>query len=71
MSGVSGVGPGDVASPPVTPGGYRRRMGSAEIITASVYITRPWLLQAPLTVEQVYLNAREILAGSTGGSVIS
>ncbi|WP_162533983.1 hypothetical protein [Dietzia lutea] len=47
-------------------------MGSAEIITASVYTTRPWLLlQAPLTVEQVYLNAREILAGSTGGSVIS
>ncbi|MCT2057638.1 hypothetical protein AB6N35_10115 [Dietzia cinnamea] len=69
MSGVSGV---DAASPPVTPGGYRRRMGSAEIITVSVFITRPWLLlQAPLTVEQVYLNAREILAGSTGGSVIS
>ena len=56
----------------MTPGGYRRRMGSAEIITVSVFITRPWLLlQAPLTVEQVYLNAREILAGSTGGSVIS
>ncbi|MGN0101409.1 hypothetical protein [Dietzia sp. CH92] len=47
-------------------------MGSAEIITASVYITRPWLLlQAPLTVEQVYLNAREIFNGSTGGSMIS
>ncbi|WP_017835298.1 hypothetical protein [Dietzia sp. UCD-THP] len=47
-------------------------MGSAEIITTIVYITRPWLLlQAPLTVDQVYLNAREILAGSTGGSMIS
>lgn len=47
-------------------------MGSAEIITASVYITRPWLVfQGPLTVEQIYLNAREILAGSTGGSMIS
>ncbi|EFV90250.1 hypothetical protein ES5_16912 [Dietzia cinnamea P4] len=69
---MGAVGPGNVAPPPVPPGGYRRRMGSAEIITASVYITRPWLLlQAPLTVEQVYLNAREILAGSTGGSVIS
>ncbi|WP_131886173.1 hypothetical protein [Dietzia cinnamea] len=62
----------DVAAPPVAQGRYRQHMGSAEIITASVYITRPWLLlQAPLTGEQVYLNAREILAGSTGGSVIS
>lgn len=47
-------------------------MGSAEIITGSVYLTRPWLLlQAPLTTEQVYLHAREILAGSTGGAFIS
>ena len=47
-------------------------MGSTEIITNIVYFARPWLLlQAPLTVEQVYLNAREILAGSTGGAVIS
>ncbi|HJC30400.1 MAG TPA: hypothetical protein H9759_13560 [Candidatus Dietzia intestinipullorum] len=47
-------------------------MGSAEIITTSVYLARPWLLaRAPLTVEQVYQNAREILAGSTGGAVIS
>ncbi|MFN3600449.1 MAG: hypothetical protein ACK4UY_03560 [Dietzia sp.] len=47
-------------------------MGSAEIITTIVYIARPWLLlQAPLTVDQVYLNARDILAGSTGGSMIS
>lgn len=47
-------------------------MGSAEIITGSVYLTRPWLLlQAPLAVEQVYQNAREIIAGATGGSVIS
>lgn len=47
-------------------------MGSAEIITNIVYVTRPWLLlQAPLTVDQVYQNAREILAGSTGGSMIS
>ncbi|MEH6820392.1 hypothetical protein [Dietzia psychralcaliphila] len=47
-------------------------MGSAEIITTIVYIARPWLLAgAPLTVDQVYLNARDILAGSTGGSMIS
>jgi len=47
-------------------------MGSAEIITGLVYLVRPWLLlQAPLTVDQVYVNAAEILAGSTGGSVIS
>ena len=47
-------------------------MGSADIITTIVYLVRPWLvLQAPLTVDQVYLNAREILAGSTGGSMIS
>lgn len=47
-------------------------MGSAEIITASVYITRPWLLlQGPLTVEQVYHHASEIFNGSTGGSMIS
>lgn len=62
----------DVRPPPAAGERYRRRMGSAEIITALVYVTRPWLLaQAPLTVEQVYLNAREILAGSTGGSMIS
>lgn len=47
-------------------------MGSAEIITASVYLVRPWLLaQAPLTVEQVYQNASEIFNTSTGGSMIS
>ena len=62
----------DVRPPPAAGERYRRRMGSAEIITALVYFTRPWLLlQAPLTVEQVYQNAREILAGSTGGSMIS
>lgn len=64
--------PPDVVTPRGLPGGYRQRMGSAEIITASVYITRPWLLlQAPLTVEQVYQNASEIFNGSTGGSMIS
>lgn len=47
-------------------------MGSAEMITGSVYLARPWLLlQAPLTVQQVYQNASEILAGATGGSMIS
>ena len=47
-------------------------MGSAEIITTAVYILRPWLLlQAPLTVEQVYQNASEMFNGSTGGSMIS
>lgn len=47
-------------------------MGSAEIITHIVYLARPWLLlQGPLSVHEVYLNAREILAGSTGGSMIS
>ncbi|GLB65056.1 hypothetical protein NCCP2495_29360 [Dietzia sp. NCCP-2495] len=52
--------------------GYRRRMGSAEIITASVYITRPWLLfQGPLTTEQIYMNASQIFNASTGGSMVS
>lgn len=47
-------------------------MGSSDIITGIVYMVRPWLLaQAPLTVDQVYQNASEILAGSTGGSMIS
>ncbi|MGW8591776.1 hypothetical protein ACWGLC_08745 [Dietzia sp. NPDC055877] len=47
-------------------------MGSAEIITIGVYILRPWLLlQAPLPVEEVYLNASQIFNGSTGGSMIS
>ncbi|MCT2061428.1 hypothetical protein [Dietzia cinnamea] len=47
-------------------------MGSAEIITAAVYVFRPWLLlEAPLTVEQVYVNAAEMISGSTGGSVQS
>ena len=47
-------------------------MGSAAIVTTMVYITRPWLLlEARLMGDQVYLNAREILAGSTGGSMIS
>ena len=41
-------------------------------ITTSVLITRPWLVFAmPLTPEQLYVHAREILAGSTGGSMIS
>lgn len=47
-------------------------MNSTEIITNIVLVARPWLVfQMPLTVEQVYVNAREILAGSTGGSMIS
>ena len=47
-------------------------MGSAEIITGIVYLARPWLLLgAPLTIEQVYRNANEILIGSTGGSMVS
>lgn len=47
-------------------------MGSAEIITTAVYVLRPWLLlEAPLTVEQVYQNASEMFNGSTGGSMIS
>ncbi|HIW69427.1 MAG TPA: hypothetical protein H9878_15140 [Candidatus Dietzia merdigallinarum] len=47
-------------------------MGSAEIITIGVYILRPWLLlQAPLTVDQVYVNAADIINGSSGGSIIS
>ena len=59
-------------TPRAVTGRYRRRMGSAEIITTAVYILRPWLLlQAPLTVEQVYANASEIFNGSTGGSMVS
>lgn len=51
---------------------YSQRMGSAEIITIGVYILRPWLLlQAPLTIDQVYVNAADIINGSSGGSVIS
>ncbi len=47
-------------------------MGSAEIITIGVYILRPWLLlQAPLPVEEVYLNASQIFNGSMGGSMVS
>ena len=46
-------------------------MNSTEIITNIVIVFRPWLAFTPLTVEQVYQNAREILAGSTGGSMIS
>src|SRR5699024_5368900 len=47
-------------------------MGSAEISTTSVYLARPWpRARAPLTVEQVYQNAREILAGATGDTVVS
>lgn len=47
-------------------------MGSAEIITASVYITRPWLVfQGPLTVDQLYMNASQIFNASTGGSMVS
>ena len=51
---------------------YSQQMGSAEIITIGVYILRPWLLlQAPLTIDQVYVNAADIINGSTGGSIIS
>lgn len=51
---------------------YSQQMGSAEIITIGVYILRPWLLlQAPLTVDQVYVNAADIINGSSGGSIIS
>lgn len=51
---------------------YPQWMGSAEIITIGVYILRPWLLlQAPLPIEQVYVNASQIINGSSGGSVIS
>lgn len=47
-------------------------MNSTEIITAGVLLFRPWLiLTPPLTTEQVYHHASEILAGSTGGSMIS
>ncbi|MFL0580107.1 hypothetical protein [Dietzia sp. 179-F 9C3 NHS] len=47
-------------------------MNSSEIITAGVLLFRPWLIfTPPLTTEQVYHHAREILAGSTGGSMIS
>lgn len=47
-------------------------MGSAEIITIGVYILRPWLLlEAPLTIEQVYVNASQIINGSSGGSMVS
>ena len=61
-----------VPAPRVAAAGYRQCMGSAEIITIGVYILRPWLLlEAPLTIEQVYVNAADIIAGSTGGSVIS
>lgn len=51
---------------------YSQQMGSAEIITIGVYILRPWLLlQAPLTIDQVYVNAADIINGSSGGSIIS
>lgn len=61
-----------MSAPRAAAAGYRQRMGSAEIITIGVYILRPWLLlQAPLAVEQVYVNAADIIAGSSGGSVIS
>ncbi|MEO9220796.1 MAG: hypothetical protein ABI251_03280 [Mycobacteriaceae bacterium] len=46
-------------------------MDSTEIITTSVLLHRPWLIGVPLTPHQIYLNARDILAGSTGGSMIS
>ena len=60
------------AAPLAVAAGYRRPMGSAEIITIGVYILRPWLLlEAPLTIEQVYVNASQIINGSSGGSVIS
>ena len=50
---------------------YTLGMDSTEIITTSVLLYRPWLIGVPLTPHQIYLNAREILAGSTGGAVIS